>query len=284
MKAPPCTQTSARPDAGAAASRYSRAGTSLPCGTVDAVGRLDVSEAREAARSDAVSMSVRGSAGSPFSAATDRLRERQRAEVDGVLERLVMPAAALRIERADQVVLLAHEQQRVDLAELGEGVALPLARPVAAVAALDEDAHELGVVDGRLLAGLVDVVELRVHVQDLRHDVGPLLRRDVPVHVEREVGERSEASRVEVAALEVADELLLALLHRGIRRPDRLHPLDGRVIEPGRAPRAAVSATCCASSTRSPRRIRAAASRARRRSRAPSCTAGAFGPIGAWIS
>ena len=141
-------------------------------------------------------------------------------------------------------MLLAHEHQRVDLAELGERVTLPLARPVAAVAALDEDAHELGVVDRRLLAVLVDVVELRVHVQDLRHDVGPLLRGDVPVHVEREVRERAQATRVEVAALEVADELLLALLHRGIRRPDLLQLLERLVVEPrALRPRAAASAT-----------------------------------------
>ena len=182
---------------------------------------------------------------------------------------------------ADQVVLLAHEQQRVDLAELGERVTLPFARPVAAVAALDEDAHELGVVDRRLLPVLVDVVELRVHVQDLRHDVGPLLRGDVPVHVEREVRERAEAARVEVAALEVADELLLALLHRGIRRPDRLQLLRApRRRGPRAAPRAAASATSRASSRRSPRRSRAAASRARRRSRAPSAPRRRSGPSG----
>src|SRR3954452_14905474 len=63
---------------------------------------------------------------------------------------------------ADEVVLTPHEDERVDLAELGECVALPFARPVAAVAALDEDAHEFRIVDRGLLPVLVDVVELGV--------------------------------------------------------------------------------------------------------------------------
>ena len=90
-------------------------------------------------------------------------------------------------------MLLADEVDRVGLVEVGEGVALPLAGEEAGVAAAHELADDRRVVDRRLVAVLVDVVELRVHVHDLRHDVGPLGRVDVAVHVERQPGERAEA-------------------------------------------------------------------------------------------
>src|SRR3712207_7282978 len=93
---------------------------------------------------------------------------------------------------ADEVVLLADEVDRVGLVEVGERVALPLAGEEAVVAAADELADDRRVVDRRLVAVLVDVVELRVHVPDLRHDVGPLGRVDVAVHVEGEPGERAQ--------------------------------------------------------------------------------------------
>ena len=97
---------------------------------------------------------------------------------------------------------------------------------------------------------------------------------DVAVHVEGEVRERSEAAGVEVAALQVADELLLPLLHRGVGRPDALQLGERVVVESARvARRAAASATSRASSTRSRRRSRAAASRARHTSRAPAGSA-----------
>jgi hypothetical protein len=46
-------------------------------------------------------------------------------------------------------------------------------------------------------------------VLDLGHDVSPLARVDVAVHVEGEVGEGAEPAWVEVASLEIVDELLL---------------------------------------------------------------------------
>ncbi len=73
-------------------------------------------------------------------------------------------------------MLAAHEKERIDLAQLGEGMSLPLTGPIAAVAAVDEYSHELGLVDRRLLTGVVDVVELGVHMPDLGHDVAPFPR------------------------------------------------------------------------------------------------------------
>src|SRR5215213_1993847 len=108
---------------------------------------------------------------------------------------------------ADEVVLLADEIDGVGLVEVGEGVALPLAGEEAGVAAADELAHDRRVVDRRLVAGLADVVELGVHVLDLRHDVGPLGGVDVPVHVERQAGEGAEALRGDAAGVQVLDEL-----------------------------------------------------------------------------
>src|SRR6478735_4140946 len=230
MNAPPCTQTRARPDASAEASVYSRAGTARPAPSI-ATSRVWTFASRGKRRfSDSVSMSGRGSAGSPCS------RNIRSTSESGSVRNSTSVSDMGRLHRthrgADEVVLPADEHQRIDLAQLGEGVALPLARPVAAIAALDEDAHELRVVDRGLLAVLVDVVELRVDVRDLRHDVGPLARVDVAVHVEREVGERAEAARVEVAGLQVADELLLPLLHGRVGRPDALQFGERVVIQP----------------------------------------------------
>ena len=102
--------------------------------------------------------------------------------------------------RAHERVLLLHEVDRVGFAEVGERVALPLAGEVALVAALDELPHDARDVHRGLVAVLVDVVELRVHVEDLRHDVEPLLRRHQSVHVEGEARERAEAQRVDALA------------------------------------------------------------------------------------
>ena len=47
-----------------------------------------------------------------------------------------------------------------------------------------------------------------------RHDVGPLARVDVAVHVEREPGERPEALRCDASTLQVIDELAVPLVDR----------------------------------------------------------------------
>ena len=135
-------------------------------------------------------------------------------------------------------MLLTDQQQRIHLAELGKGVALPLAGPVAAVAAFDEYADELRIVDGRLVALLINVVELRVDVHDLRHDVSPLRGADVAVHIEGQVGEGPKPGRIKVASAQVRNELLLPHPHRGVGGPDRLQLLDGLVVQPGTADRA----------------------------------------------
>src|SRR5215212_8843010 len=126
---------------------------------------------------------------------------------------------------ADEVVLLADEVDRVGLTEIGEGVALPLAGEEAGVAAVHELPDDRRVVDRRLVAVLVDVVELGVHVLDLRHDVGPLGRVDVPVHVERQPRERAEAIRGDAARVQVLHELPVPGVDVGIGRPDLLQPL-----------------------------------------------------------
>src|SRR3954447_10451790 len=127
---------------------------------------------------------------------------------------------------ADEVVLLADEVDRVGLVEVGEGVPLPLAGEEACVAAADEFADDRRVVDGGLVAGLVDVVELGVHVLDLRHDVGPLGRVDVAVHVERQAGERAEALGCDAAGVQVLDELTVPGVDVGVLRPDLLQALE----------------------------------------------------------
>src|SRR5829696_8848686 len=127
---------------------------------------------------------------------------------------------------ADEVVLLADEVDRVRLVEVGEGVALPLAGEEAGVAAADELPDDRRVVDRRLVAVLVDVVELGVHVLDLRHDVGPLGRVDVPVHVEGQPRERAEALGSDAAGVQVLDELPVPGVDVGVGRPDPLQPVQ----------------------------------------------------------
>src|SRR4051794_37284022 len=127
---------------------------------------------------------------------------------------------------ADEVVLLADEVDRVGLVEVGEGVPLPLAGEEAGPAAVHELPDDRRVVDRRLVAGLVDVVELRVHVHDPGHDVGPLGGVDVPVHVERQAGERAEALRGDAARVQVLDELAVPGIDVGVPRPDLLQPVE----------------------------------------------------------
>src|SRR3954449_4463279 len=65
---------------------------------------------------------------------------------------------------AHERVLLLDEVDRVGLPQVGEGVALPLAGEVPAVAALDELPDDARDVHGGLLALRVDVIELGVHM------------------------------------------------------------------------------------------------------------------------
>src|SRR4051794_33187577 len=127
---------------------------------------------------------------------------------------------------ADEVVLLADEVDRVGLVEVGEGVALPLAGEEAGPAGVHELADDRRVVDRRFVAVLVDVVELRVHVLDLRHDVGPLGRFDVAVHVEGQPGERAETLRRDAARVQVLDELAMAGVDVGVGGPDLLQRVE----------------------------------------------------------
>src|SRR3954452_15756845 len=127
---------------------------------------------------------------------------------------------------ADEVVLLADEVDRVRLVEVGEGVALPLAGEEAGPAAADELPDDRRVVDRRLVAGFVDVVELGVHVLDLRHDVGPLGRVDVAVHVEGQPGEGAQALGRDAAGVQVLDELAVPGVDVGVGRPDLLQAVE----------------------------------------------------------
>src|SRR3954452_18314770 len=127
---------------------------------------------------------------------------------------------------ADEVVLLADQVDRVGLVEVGEGVALPLAGEEAGVAAVHELPDDRRVVDRRLVAGLVDVVELGVHVLDLRHDVGPFGRVDVAVHVEGQPGEGAQALGRDAAGVQVLDEPAVPGVDVGVGRPDLLQAVE----------------------------------------------------------
>src|SRR6188768_796007 len=168
------------------------------------------------ARPRTAATSSRRVASSAWSSATDAAAMVSDIRVllrgDGVLDGL-----------AHEGVLLLDEVDRVGFAEIGERVALPLAGEVALVAAHDELAHDARDVHRRLLAVGADVVELRVHVEDLRHDVQPLLRRHESVHVESEARERAEAQRVDALAGQVVLELLVAHMHRRRLVPDLVH-------------------------------------------------------------